>query len=102
MVVVVGLEPHEVWRPPWRVSPWSSSWHHPVGGGSRGKPEGETPLEGGQPAPGGRGVPPPQLASGAADEDVVRARIDHPVVSFSRIVVVSWDLDEALVKAKRG
>ena len=39
------------------------------------------------------GASPPQLASGAADEDVVAGRVDHPVVALPGVVVVSRHLN---------
>ena len=39
-----------------------------------------------------------QFASGPADEDVVAGRVQHPVVTFARVVVVARHLDETLVE----
>ena len=52
----------------------------------------EAPLEGGQPASRGRGVPAPEFAGGAADEDVVGRGVDHPVVALAGVVVVTGNL----------
>ena len=35
--------------------------------------------------------PPPQLT---ADEDLFRVRVEHPVVAFTRVVVVAWYLEK--------
>ena len=66
-----------------------------------GRVEAETEVpEGGKARPGVHGAPPPQLAGGAADEDVVARGVDHPVVALPRVVVVPGYLDEALVEAQ--
>ena len=54
----------------------------------------EAPLEGGEPAARGGGVPAPELAGRAADEDVVGRRVYHPVVALARVVVVPRNLEE--------
>ncbi len=62
--------------------------------------QGEAPLERRQSTSRCRGVPPSQLAGGAADEYVVAGGIDHPVVALAGVVVVPRHLDEALVQAQ--
>lgn len=53
----------------------------------------------GQLPPGGGGAP-AELPGGPADEDVVTARVQHPVVALARVVVVPGHLDEALIEAE--
>ena len=57
----------------------------------------EAPLEGGEPASRGRGVPAPEFAGGAADEDVVGRGVDHPVVALPRVVVVPRHLSIGII-----
>ncbi len=60
----------------------------------------EAALEGGETRTrGGRGAT-AQLAGGAADEDVVAGRVQHPVVALARVVVVARHFDEAFVEAE--
>lgn len=58
------------------------------------------PFERSQPRSGrGRG-PSPQLPCRATDEDIIRRRIEHPVVTLPRIVVMPRHFDETLVQAQ--
>lgn len=41
-----------------------------------------------------------KLAGGSSDEDVVGGRVEHPVVAFARVVVVTRHFDKALVEAE--
>lgn len=59
-----------------------------------------TSLEGCEPRPRCGGRSPPQLASGATDEDVVRRRVQHPVVPFPGIVIVTRDFHETLIQTQ--
>ena len=63
-----------------------------------GRVEAETEVpEGGKARPGVHGAPPPQLAGGAADEDVVARWVDHPVVALPRVVVVPRHLSIGII-----
>ena len=63
-----------------------------------GRVEAETKVpEGGKARPGVHGAPPPQLAGGAADEDVVTRWVDHPVVALPRVVVVPRHLSIRII-----
>lgn len=63
--------------------------------------EGGCSPDGGQAtARGGRGGPSAQFARRSADEDVVSRGVEHPVVAFARVVVVTGHLDEALVEGE--
>ena len=63
-----------------------------------GRVETETEVpEGGKARPGVHGAPPPQLAGGAADEDVVARWVDHPVVALPWVVVVPRHLSIRII-----
>ena len=63
-----------------------------------GRVEAETEVpERGKARPGVHGTPPPQLAGGAADEDVVARGVDHPVVALPRVVVVPRHLSIGII-----
>lgn len=55
-------------------------------------------LEGCQSTPGRSSRSSPQLARSTADEDVLTARVQHPVVALPRVVVVTRHLHKALVQ----
>ena len=84
----VVRRPHPHWGV--RVPPVGVGVAHPHGGG---EPQ-EAPLEGCEAAARGGGVPAPEFAGGAADEDVVGRGVDHPVVALAGVVVVSRNLHE--------
>lgn len=50
-------------------------------------------------APGGGGAP-AELPCGPADENIIAARVQHPVVPLSRVVVMPGHLNEALIEAQ--
>lgn len=86
-----------------RVVQGEEGGHGPVQGAGpihKGQPGGQprAPLEG-QLGPGGGG-PPPELPGGPADEDVVTAGVQHPVVPLPWVVVVPRHLNEALIEAE--
>ena len=60
--------------------------------------EDDASLERGQSRSRRGGRPPAEFAGRPADEHVLRARIQHPVVPFARVVVVARNLDETLVQ----
>ena len=63
-----------------------------------GRVETETEVpEGGKARPGVHGASPPQLAGGAADEDVVTRGVDHPVVALPWVVVVPRHLSIGII-----
>jgi len=57
-------------------------------------------LEGRQSGSRGGCGPASQLARGTTDENILGARVQHPVVTLARIVVVTGHLDEALVEGE--
>jgi len=63
------------------------------------KTESKVP-EGCKAGPRVHGASPPELASGASDEDVVAGGVDHPVVPLPGIVVVPRHLYEAFVETE--
>ncbi len=69
----------------------------PGGGGGGGQPRASLHRQLGS---GRRGRPAPEFPGGSADKDIITGRVQHPVVAFSRVVVVARDLDEALVEAQ--
>lgn len=86
------LERHER-----RHGPVKRAGERESGGGAGGQPRASLH---GQLGSGRRGRPAPEFPGGSADEHVITGRVQHPVVAFSRIVVVARDLDEALVEAQ--
>lgn len=60
--------------------------------------ENHASLERGQSRSGSRRGSSTKLAGRAADEHVLGARVQHPIISFSRVVVMSGNFNETLVQ----
>lgn len=60
--------------------------------------EDHAPLERGQSRSGSRRGSSTKLTGRATDEHVLGARVQHPIISFSRVVVVSGNFNETLVQ----
>lgn len=63
-------------------------------------PEDHGAFERRQPGPGGCRRPAAKLPGRATDEDILRGRVEHPVVALAGVVVVPRHLDEALVQTQ--
>lgn len=60
----------------------------------------QRPLEASQTGASVERRPPSQLTGGAADENILGGCVQHPVVAFARVIVVSRHFHETLVQAE--